>query len=70
MYYRKIGKLGGSLYVGIPSKLRDELGLVLGDYMHVSLAGNKIIIERDEMSMVIERNSPKNERMRGENSHG
>jgi len=70
MYYRKIGKLGGSLYVGIPSKLRDELGLFVGDYVQVELCSYGIIINKCKGFAVVGKVQKENKRLRGEISHG
>ena len=47
MYYRKIIKLGGSLYVGIPANLCNELGLLRGDTAQIRMDSGAIMIQRD-----------------------
>ena len=48
MYYRKLIKLGGTLYVGVPSQIRDKLGLYRGGTVKVGLFTDGIHVLKDE----------------------
>lgn len=48
---RKARKVGGSIYVAIPSGKNDELGINEGDEVDVRLKGKSIIITKIEESV-------------------
>ena len=48
MWYRKTGKVGNSMKIGIPGRLCKMLELLGGETMLISLENNKIVIEKDD----------------------
>jgi len=44
--FRKVQQLGNSLVVSIPATFARQLSLSAGDYVRISLDGDKIIIEK------------------------
>jgi len=48
-YRRKLMKVGGSVVVPLPKRLRNSLGIGQGDYVEISLAGvDGINIKREK----------------------
>jgi len=70
MQYRKVIKLGGSLYVGIPSALRDALDIHAGDILQVSLSRFMLQMKKDATVKKMHEFISETRKMRGGEENG
>ena len=48
-YRRKVMRVGGSVVVPIPKKLRQDLGIGVGEYVKITMVGDhSILIKKEE----------------------
>ena len=65
MQYRKVIKLGGSLYVGIPASMQKALKFHTGDVVRVSLLPSAMLVEADSTPSRIREAMTETKRVKG-----